>query len=84
MRGGPAVEDPVDAELRRRLVEILEQAPAAPEHHRRQCDLEFVDHAQVQLLLDDACSNIRLPMMLAPVRSSVWRTLSLTAPGCSA
>lgn len=43
----------VDAELRERSVDVLEEPPSAAEEDRRQGDLELVHHPHAQILPDD-------------------------------
>lgn len=43
----------VDAELRERSVDVLEEPPSAAEEDRRQGDLELVHHPHAQVLPDD-------------------------------
>lgn len=52
MRGLRVVQHPVDAEPRQRFGQVLEQPSSAAEEHRRERDLQFIQNAEVQVLLD--------------------------------
>lgn len=52
MRGVWTIENTVNAKLRARLAQVLEEAPPAAEQHGGQGDFHFVDDTQVQVLLD--------------------------------
>ncbi len=52
VRGAGTVQHAVDAELRQRRGQVLEQPPAAAEKHGHEGDVEFVPHAEVQIPLD--------------------------------
>jgi hypothetical protein len=51
MHGAFALDHPVDAPLRQRFVQMLEQAPPAAEERGGERDLQLVDDAQTQILL---------------------------------
>src|SRR4051794_11807679 len=57
MGGGWAIQNLLDAELRRGLAQVLEETPPAAEENGCEGDLQLVDDTQVQVLLD----HIRSP-----------------------
>src|SRR6185295_12611668 len=52
VRSSRTVDDPVNAKLRPRLAQVLEETPPSAEQHRRQRDFKLVHDTHVQVLLD--------------------------------
>src|SRR5262245_3552931 len=52
MGGGRTIKNLVNAKLRRRLAQVLEETPPAAEQYGCQGDFQLLNDAQVQVLLD--------------------------------
>src|SRR6185295_18185672 len=52
VRSSWTIDDPVNAKLRPRLAQVLEETPPSAEQHRRQGDFKLVHDGHVQVLLD--------------------------------